>query len=1339
VSLVDKITLPDNSYYQFTYEPTPGYSGDVTGRIASVKLPTGGTISYSYSGGNNGITCADGSTATLTRTTPDGIWKYVHTESGTAWTTVVTDPKSDTNTLNFQDVYINTTTEVARSDYETERQVNDVSGGLLQTVVSCYNGNISANCNSTAVSVPILRKTVFPQPQGSSNLESEIDTTFNNYGLTTKIDEYDYGTAPSPGPLVRETQIGYASLGNDIQDRPAQVSVYAGSNLTQPVAQTAYTYDQGTPITTSGTPQHVSVSGSRGNLTTVASLVQGPTSLTKTYSYYDTGNVYQATDTNNAVTTYTYGACGNSFPTQVSLPLNLSASATWDCNGGVTTQTNDANNQPTQIGYGSDPFWRPITVTDPENNVTTNTYTATTRESVLNFSSSTVDVLTTLDSIGRTKLVQKRRGPGLTNFDTVQDSYDSNGRLTKVTQPCVNTAGNGCTGAATTTTYNALNRPATVTDGVGGTLAYTYANNDILQDLGPAPAGENDKKKQLEYDGLGRLSSVCEITGATGSGTCQQVSSATGYWTKYAYDALDNLQSVSQNVQGSPVQSRGYSYDGLSRMTSESNPESGTTTYFWDTGPDCSGWGSAGNLAEKKDQAGIVSCYAFDALDRIQAVAADHSKPVYNCKNFVYDTTSAFNSLTPPAGSTFANIAGRMSEAYVNQCNGANNISSDEWFSYSPRGENTDVYESTPHSGGFYHTTVSFWPNGALESLGGVGQQSAYTYALDGEGRPYSVTQGSTNYVSSTTYNAASQPLIVSLYNNDGDNDAYQYDTIGRLTNYTFTVGSTPKSMGGVLTWNTNSSLSKLAITDGFNSGGTQTCKYGDPGATPPVAGYDDLGRLISVSCNSSPAWSQAFSFDPFGNITKTGTSAWTPGYNQATNRYALGGTSYDTNGNLLNDSFHSYLWDANNHPTTVTSPNGTTTCNSSGVTCLTYDAFGRMVEKNASGTYSEIEYSPVGKVAVMSGSTQLQAYVPLPGGEMLSPGPDTFWHTDWLASVRLASSANNRTITFDHAFAPYGEMYNNVIGGTGQNNFTGLTRDTISDEYDTIARELHPGQSRWISPDPAGVSAVNPADPQTWNRYAYVRNNPLAAIDPTGMRMCQSVYGCGGGSGGGGVAGCDNFGCWAGYGNNAFQDVILVCGSSCPWPYSCDLYGCYVPVTWTVNIDTNYGDLTPYQSPGIRTYSSVNGKQISKVYSLNTRCSSDASQVMQSVESNFTRFGNYSAWGDANAVTFFPPAGMGPGSNIWINIEALSINQPLSVTVDSMDAGHMTFTTNPGHLLYPAYITFSAGPASPGSINFYISLEGTVSMPTLFEFGGGMFEDAQWNNFLAQVRAFCN
>jgi hypothetical protein len=86
LSLVDNVVLADGSKYTFAYEPTPTssprwVSGAVTGRLASVTLPTGGTITYGYPNVNdgnssNGINCTDGTTEHLTRTTLDGIWSY---------------------------------------------------------------------------------------------------------------------------------------------------------------------------------------------------------------------------------------------------------------------------------------------------------------------------------------------------------------------------------------------------------------------------------------------------------------------------------------------------------------------------------------------------------------------------------------------------------------------------------------------------------------------------------------------------------------------------------------------------------------------------------------------------------------------------------------------------------------------------------------------------------------------------------------------------------------------------------------------------------------------------------------------------------------------------------------------------------------------------------------------------------------------------------------------------------------------------------------------------------------------------------------------------------------
>ncbi len=164
-----------------------------------------------------------------------------------------------------------------------------------------------------------------------------------------------------------------------------------------------------------------------------------------------------------------------------------------------------------------------------------------------------------------------------------------------------------------------------------------------------------------------------------------------------------------------------------------------------------------------------------------------------------------------------------------------------------------------------------------------------------------------------------------------------------------------------------------------------------------------------------------------------------------------------------------------------------------------------RMVELNRSGVYGEIVYTPSGdKLALMNGQSLVKAFVPLTGGATAiysSSGLAYYRHSDWLGSSRLATTPT-QTMYNDVAYAPYGETYAQT--GTADFSFTGMNEDVEQNAnpatlYDFLARE-YGIQGRWPSPDPAGIGAVDPSNPQSWNRYAYVLNNPLAMTDPTGM-----------------------------------------------------------------------------------------------------------------------------------------------------------------------------------------------------------------------------------------------
>ena len=169
----------------------------------------------------------------------------------------------------------------------------------------------------------------------------------------------------------------------------------------------------------------------------------------------------------------------------------------------------------------------------------------------------------------------------------------------------------------------------------------------------------------------------------------------------------------------------------------------------------------------------------------------------------------------------------------------------------------------------------------------------------------------------------------------------------------------------------------------------------------------------------------------------------------------------------------------------------------------VTYDALGRMVEQNRSGTYTEIVYASLGaKLALMSGQTLTKAFIPLTGGAVAvynSSGLVYYRHSDHLGSSRFASTPS-RTMYSDGAYGPFGEPY--AQSGTTDASFTGMNQDTVANLYDFAARE-YGIQGRWPSPDPLGKGAASLRNPQSFNRYAYLLNSPMNMTDAGGL-LCR-------------------------------------------------------------------------------------------------------------------------------------------------------------------------------------------------------------------------------------------
>ena len=76
------------------------------------------------------------------------------------------------------------------------------------------------------------------------------------------------------------------------------------------------------------------------------------------------------------------------------------------------------------------------------------------------------------------------------------------------------------------------------------------------------------------------------------------------------------------------------------------------------------------------------------------------------------------------------------------------------------------------------------------------------------------------------------------------------------------------------------------------------------------------------------------------------------------------------------------------------------------------------------------------------------------------------------------------------------GSLYDEAV----ESRYTGKERHAESglDHFDF--RSYGSNMGRWMSPDPRGNSVADFSNPQSWNMYSYVLNNPLKYVDPFGL-----------------------------------------------------------------------------------------------------------------------------------------------------------------------------------------------------------------------------------------------
>ena len=209
---------------------------------------------------------------------------------------------------------------------------------------------------------------------------------------------------------------------------------------------------------------------------------------------------------------------------------------------------------------------------------------------------------------------------------------------------------------------------------------------------------------------------------------------------------------------------------------------------------------------------------------------------------------------------------------------------------------------------------------------------------------------------------------------------------------------------------------------------------------------------------------------------------------------------AYDGAGNLTRDwGGRSFTYDGENRMVSFD------TTGTDQDTTYYYDGEGRRVKKAVGGTGGP-ETIYVYNVAGQLVAEYATRWRPLSGTQYLTQ--------DHLGSTRAVTGPDGAVVS-RHDYLPFGEE---ILGRGGRTTalkyaadsmsgpaqkFTGKERDTESGLDYFQARYFSGAGGRFTSVDPENAGA-DPADPQSWNGYAYARNNPLLYIDPLGL---QPIY----------------------------------------------------------------------------------------------------------------------------------------------------------------------------------------------------------------------------------------